>query len=107
MQVDGHDTVTDFHEKPKAPTPLPGTDRALASMGIYLFNTAFLYRLLREDALRADLRRDFGHDIFPALIHRTNVRAHRYSRSCVNMVNGAPYWRDVEPSMLPGPRIST
>jgi glucose-1-phosphate adenylyltransferase len=95
MQVDALDTVTEFHEKPVHPKPLQGSNRALASMGIYLFNAAFLYRLLREDASRADSSRDFGHDILPAIIHRTRVRAHRYANSCVNMVNGSPYWRDV------------
>jgi glucose-1-phosphate adenylyltransferase len=96
LQVNGNDTVTRFDEKPAQPVPLPGCgNQALASMGVYLFNASFLYRLLREDALRAGSHRDFGHDIFPALIGRTHVHAHRYARSCVNMVNGTPYWRDV------------
>jgi len=96
MQVDSRDTVTKFCEKPARPEPMHGCDnKALASMGIYLFNASFLYRLLREDALRSDSSRDFGHDILPSLIARTRVHAHRYARSCVNMVNGAPYWRDV------------
>ncbi|MBC7983121.1 MAG: glucose-1-phosphate adenylyltransferase [Candidatus Obscuribacterales bacterium] len=96
MQVDERDIITQFCEKPARPAPLRGSpDKALASMGIYLFNADFLYRLLREDASRTDSSRDFGHDILPSLVERTRVHAHRYSRSCVNMVNGAPYWRDV------------
>jgi glucose-1-phosphate adenylyltransferase len=96
MQVDDSDNVVRFKEKPTHPEQLPGSrDKALASMGIYLFNSQFLFRLLKEDASRSDSRRDFGHDILPTLCERTRVRAHRYSNSCVNMVNGAPYWRDV------------
>jgi glucose-1-phosphate adenylyltransferase len=64
-------------------------------MGIYLFNSSFLYRLLKEDASRSDSSRDFGHDILPTLVERTRVLAHRYRQSCVNIVNGHPYWRDV------------
>jgi glucose-1-phosphate adenylyltransferase len=96
MDIDASDTVVKFCEKPKRPTPMPDSDnQALASMGIYLFNASFLYRLLREDASCASSSRDFGHDILPSLIHRTRVHAHRYERSCVNIVNGVPYWRDV------------
>jgi glucose-1-phosphate adenylyltransferase len=96
MEVDAADNVVQFNEKPAHPAPMTGShDRAMASMGIYLFNASFLCRLLREDAAHADSSRDFGHDILPKLIHRTRVHAHRYERSCVNMVNGTPYWRDV------------
>jgi len=96
MQVDADYNVVRFKEKPTHPEPMPGSrDSALASMGVYLFNAAYLYKLLKEDAARSDSKRDFGHDILPTLVERTRVRAHRYFDSCVNMVNGAPYWRDV------------
>lgn len=96
MQVDEHDKVIRFKEKPTLPEPMPGSkDTALASMGIYLFNASYLYKLLKEDAARSDSKRDFGHDILPTLVERTSVRAHRYKNSCVNMANGTPYWRDV------------
>ena len=96
MQVDEQYTVKRFKEKPAHPEAIPGSrDSALASMGIYLFNASFLYKLLKEDASRTDSKRDFGHDILPTLVERTRVLAHRYQNSCVNMVNGKPYWRDV------------
>ncbi len=45
MSLDADGRVSRFSEKPDQPEPLPGrTDVALASMGIYVFNTAFLYR---------------------------------------------------------------
>jgi hypothetical protein len=33
--------------------------------------------------------------ILPVLIGRADTRAHRFDASCVNMVKGRPYWRDV------------
>jgi len=94
--VDVNDKVTSFREKPTDPDPIPGrSDMALASMGVYIFNARFLYGLLRADASRHESSRDFGHDIFPRLIGKTPVHAHRFSRSCVNMINDHPYWRDV------------
>ena len=51
MHVDEHDTIIDFVEKPADPPCVPGhPDVALASMGIYVFNTEFLFDLLRKDA---------------------------------------------------------
>jgi glucose-1-phosphate adenylyltransferase len=96
MQIDANDTIVNFKEKPTHPEPMPGSNnKALASMGIYLFNASYLYKLLKEDAAKLDSKRDFGHDILPTLVARTKVHAHRYSHSCVNVVNGEPYWRDV------------
>ena len=43
MHVDGRDRVVDFVEKPKDPPGIPDKpDYALASMGIYVFETRFL-----------------------------------------------------------------
>ncbi|CAN0444103.1 unnamed protein product, partial [Phaeothamnion confervicola] len=51
MHVDEKDKIIAFVEKPKDPPGIPGNpDNALASMGIYVFNTEFLLDLLREDA---------------------------------------------------------
>ena len=97
MQVDGEDRIVGFEEKPAHPQPLPGRpDAALVSMGIYCFNTAFLYEQLIRDAATATSSHDFGRDIIPYAIERGyRVLAHRFARSCVNMVGDRPYWRDV------------
>jgi glucose-1-phosphate adenylyltransferase len=96
VQVDSSQRIVGFREKPENPDPLPQhPDRSLASMGIYVFNAAFLYRRLREDAARANSAHDFGRDIIPNLIGHADVRAHLFNNSCVNMANGQPYWRDV------------
>ncbi len=55
MAVDDEGRVVAFDEKPARPRPLPGTpDRALASMGIYVFDTAFLCEQLARDAADAN-----------------------------------------------------
>jgi glucose-1-phosphate adenylyltransferase len=97
VTVDAQGRVDGFQEKPVRPTPQPGTtDRALASMGIYVFGTAFLCERLERDAHDAASSHDFGKDVIPGLLREgARVTAHRFAASCVNMVGGTPYWRDV------------
>ena len=97
MAVDADWRITAFEEKPAQPPPMPGhPDRALASMGIYVFDEAFLYDQLIRDAEDRTSNHDFGKDIIPRLVRSgLPVHAHRFSESCVNMSEGAPYWRDV------------
>jgi glucose-1-phosphate adenylyltransferase len=97
MRVDSHGQVTAFHEKPAVPFTMPGRpDRVLASMGIYLFDAEFLYQQLLIDASDADSCHDFGRNILPRLVRDgVIVHAHDFSTSCVNMIDGEPYWRDV------------
>ena len=88
--------MLEFQEKPARPRPLPGTsDRALASMGIYVFDAALLCELLERDAADSASSHDFGKDVIPRLLARHRVMAHRFADSCVNMVGERPYWRDV------------
>ncbi len=66
MHVDATDRIIDFVEKPADPPGIPGNeDFALASMGIYVFQTKYLMELLRRDAADPDSSRDFGKDIIP------------------------------------------
>jgi len=97
MTVDDQDRIVKFNEKPKDPAEIPGKPgRALASMGIYVFNAHFLYEQLIRDADTKKSSHDFGHDIIPYLIDRYRVFAHRFEKSCVGMVDGGKaYWRDV------------
>lgn len=89
--------VTSFTEKPAHPAPIPGQpEKALASMGIYVFNAAFLYQQLIRDHQTQDSSHDFGKDLIPYLVPRYRVFAHRFQNSCVNMASDTvPYWRDV------------
>jgi len=51
ISVNAEGKVVKFSEKPEQPDPIPGQpDLALASMGIYVFNTDFLYEKLIKDA---------------------------------------------------------
>ncbi|MHB0916177.1 MAG: glucose-1-phosphate adenylyltransferase [Thiobacillus sp.] len=96
MGVNDEGRIVDFQEKSGQPTPIPGQpDRALASMGIYVFNARFLYDELRRDAQDSASSHDFGKDLIPWLVSRARVFAHRFADSCVNMVGDEPYWRDV------------
>lgn len=96
MTVDGDNRIVEFNEKPADPQPMPGsTDHALASMGIYVFNTDFLYEQLIRDAHDTYSTHDFGHDIIPYLISRYRVYAHYFEESCVSENGNRSYWRDV------------
>ncbi len=97
MAVDSRDRVIDFVEKPKDPPAIPDRpDTALASMGIYVFETRFLMEQLRRDALTQGSQRDFGKDIIPYIVKNGTAWAHRFTRSCVRSSNeDVAYWRDV------------
>ncbi|WP_425336667.1 glucose-1-phosphate adenylyltransferase [Sphingomonas molluscorum] len=97
MAVDAQDRITDFVEKPADPPAMPGRpDVALASMGIYVFNTSLLIEQLHRDAADPNSARDFGKDIIPYLVRHGNAVAHRFSDSCVRAPEEREaYWRDV------------
>ena len=97
MSVDEKSRVVDFNEKPEHPTPIPGKpDQALASMGIYIFNTKFLCEQLMRDAGCANSSHDFGKDIIPYLVsEKFRVFAQSFDESCIKFDGGVPYWRDV------------
>jgi glucose-1-phosphate adenylyltransferase len=65
-------------------------------MGIYVFETDFLFDLLRKDAADPLSKRDFGGDIIPYLVKNGKAVAHRFSASCVRSDKEVEaYWRDV------------
>ncbi len=97
MHIDDNDRIIDFLEKPADPPAMPGRpDMALASMGIYVFNTKLLLDELRRDAADPSSSRDFGKDMIPYLVKHGKAYAHHFSRSCVrSSKEAASYWRDV------------
>ena len=97
MGVDADDRIVTFLEKPKNPPGIPGSpDMALASMGIYVFKTSYLFELLKRDAAEPDSSRDFGKDIIPYVVTHGKAVAHRFSTSCVKSAGESEaYWRDV------------
>jgi glucose-1-phosphate adenylyltransferase len=97
MAVDESGRITSFLEKPADPPAMPNDpDKALASMGIYVFETRFLLDELRRDAADPDSDHDFGKDIIPQIVSKGTAKAHRFEESCVRHTPDAPaYWRDV------------
>lgn len=98
MQVDENNMIVDFIEKPETPPAVPGKpDKTLISMGIYIFETSFLFDLLDKDNKDPASSHDFGKDIIPKIVKQGCVHAHNYEMSCVR--NRAKqqicYWKDV------------
>jgi glucose-1-phosphate adenylyltransferase len=71
-------TVRGFLEKPAHPPS--GT----ISMGVYVFRTAALHAVMREDADQ-DTAHDFGRNILPAMVRDGRVFGHRFEG----------YWQDI------------
>ncbi len=98
LQVDNDFQITEFQEKPQNPNPIPGQpDRALASMGNYIFNTKALLELLTRDAANSDSEHDFGKNVLPmALNDGYKLRAYDFAQNPIPGQTGPnTYWRDV------------
>jgi glucose-1-phosphate adenylyltransferase len=97
MHVNAANEVVAFVEKPADPPAMPDNpNKALASMGIYVFETNFLFDQLERDAHDAKSSRDFGTDIIPYLVKHGKAIAHQFSVSCVRTsTDEEAYWRDV------------
>ncbi|WP_455222423.1 glucose-1-phosphate adenylyltransferase [Kaarinaea lacus] len=93
MSVNADWKVESFAEKPKNPQPVPDNPTmALASMGIYVFNAEFLYKLLIEDADDEGSSHDFGKDIVPRLVEKYQAYAYPFRDA---QHDSTAYWRDV------------
>ena len=93
MDMDEESRIRSFLEKPQNPPPIPGRDDvALASMGIYIFNTSFLVEQLIKDADAPNSSHDFGHDVIPAVIDKYRVFAYPFRDVHSDRQS---YWRDV------------
>jgi glucose-1-phosphate adenylyltransferase len=95
METDANRRIVAFKEKPDSAAPAPGyTDQCLGSMGIYVFNTEWLFDLLIDDQNNPESSHDFGKDIIPSVIDSHRVFAFPF-RDRNNPPNATPYWRDV------------
>ncbi|WP_340023892.1 glucose-1-phosphate adenylyltransferase [Paenibacillus sp. FSL K6-1096] len=80
MNVDADFKISEFAEKPKVP------QSNLASMGIYLFEWAYLKDHLLRDAANPESAHDFGKDVIPSMLDANDeLFAYRFEG----------YWRDV------------
>jgi glucose-1-phosphate adenylyltransferase len=93
MRIDEHNRVIDFQEKPKSTEPMPGDpDRCLGSMGIYVFNSHFLFDQLCRDATEPGSQHDFGKNIIPGILKTHHIRAYPFRDKNTGR---SAYWRDV------------
>ncbi|MCK5090975.1 MAG: glucose-1-phosphate adenylyltransferase [Gammaproteobacteria bacterium] len=93
LKTDKESRVLEFAEKPENPASTPDReDVALVSMGIYIFNSNFLYEQLIKDADDPNSSHDFGNDIIPSVIN--SYRVFTYPFRDVQSGKQA-YWRDV------------
>jgi len=96
MATDAQGRITSFLEKPADPPPTPeDPTKALASMGIYVFDWKFLRDLLLRDAEDPNSSNDFGQDLIPEIVKSGKAMAHRYDDSCVRDAGAPTYWKDV------------
>lgn len=97
MHIDENRRITAFLEKPKDPPPMPGKpDRALGSMGIYVFDAEYLYKLLEEDLGDDSSDHDFGKNVIPRVVKEGGALAHPLNLSSVPRASrDKAYWRDV------------
>lgn len=85
--------ISEFQEKPADPAGLPeDPERALVSMGIYVFDWPRLRRVLIQDAANVHSAHDFGKDIVPLMAARGHAFVHRFEAP---RIGGRSYWRDV------------
>ena len=94
MSASDSGQINEFDEKPLRPQSIPGNpDLALASMGIYVFNTEFLLDQLIQDAERGEeSSHDFGKDIIPRVINDHRAFAYPFRKG---EGKEQAYWRDV------------
>ncbi len=98
IETEANGRILDFHEKRVDAPHIPGDpERVYASMGNYVFSTRALLRELHDDAANEKSSHDFGRDILPAMVKRSEVYAYDFAE---NKIPGEPpensaYWRDV------------
>jgi len=93
MSVNEDKRISRFAEKPTEPETMPGKpESALASMGIYVFSTRYLYDTLVEDAANPESSHDFGKDIIPLKIKDSVAMAYEFRDKAKEK---PAYWRDV------------
>jgi glucose-1-phosphate adenylyltransferase len=100
MAIDAQRNITAFVEDPAEPPSMPGQPgMSLVSMGVYIFDAAYLNLLLNEDAMNEDSSHDFGRDIVPRAVAEVRAVAHPFQLSSVRrseQKDQPPYWRHVD-----------
>lgn len=90
LAMNSDQEITDFIEKPEDPSIIPGDgDKCYINMGIYIFKTEALVRVLSQDA-RQSTAHDFGKNIIPNMLNKYKVNGFVFENS-----RFGHYWRDV------------
>lgn len=108
VEVDEHERVIGFEEKPERPKPIADSTECFASMGVYLFDRDFLIKCLRDD------HEDFGSHVVPTVIEsgariyaydftrKNRIEEYEYRvvegkriRCLAERASDSDYWRDV------------
>jgi len=98
IETRGDGRIVRFHEKKADAPSIPGDpQRVYASMGNYIFSTRTLLRELQDDAANDASAHDFGHDILPSLVGRSEVYAYNFQSNRIpgELADTPAYWRDV------------
>jgi glucose-1-phosphate adenylyltransferase len=97
VEIDDNHRIVDFKEKPKSTQPMPGSrNKALASMGNYIFNTDVLLRQLKR--MHESGETDFGKHILPCMVNSHKLVAYDFATNEIPGVEPYEehaYWRDV------------
>ena len=94
-EIEADHRIVGFEEKPQHGNPRRSAfdpEAVSASMGIYVFKTESLLRLLHEDAQNPNSSHDFGKDVIPCNLHSAKVIAYDFRDINAKQVR---YWRDV------------
>ena len=95
LEMDDTGKIYSFVEKPENYQPSDTTsDKAMVSMGIYVFSMDVLLAALKRDYTDNESSHDFGNDIIPGLIKTNGVYGHVFGGSG-GRVSQDCYWRDV------------
>ncbi len=86
LETDNNYRVSSFVEKPLQPKTTN------ASMGIYVFTTEVLSKVLREDEDDLNSAHDFGKNIIPRMIESHNVYAYPFNGYWVDVGTVQAYW---------------
>lgn len=90
LTMDEEGRINSFLEKPEDPQMIPGKgDDCYINMGIYLFRTKSMVRMLAKDA-RETSSHDFGMNIIPGMLDKYRVVGFDFRKS-----RFGHYWRDV------------
>lgn len=98
IEADEDGRIVGFHEKNANAPAIPGDPNCVyASMGNYIFSTDTLLDELKTDAANPDSIHDFGRNILPSMVDRSELYAYNFQ---TNRIPGdpeeqVPYWRDV------------